>query len=260
MNNDKTPDACTWRRQVPLAIEGIECRRRADAARRGILAMRYLLAIAVATALLTTTLSASAEESGAAEYASVIRATPDREHGKQIFQEKCAPCHGARGEGYPGGDVAAFPIIGGQHFKFLALALVRFRHGHSSVHHMQYFSNAARLPAAQDIADVTAYVAALQPGSPVGVGSGLSLDEGARVYLRACEPCHRATGAGDAVRPVPRLAGQHYRYLLRQLDAPAAPHRSGDAHSKRIQQISASDRAAVADYLSRLLPAAPNGG
>jgi cytochrome c553 len=223
--------------------------------------MRYLSAIAIATALLTTTPPVSAEETGAEEYARAIRATPDREHGKQVFHERCEPCHGARGEGYAGGDVPAFPITGGQHFRFLALALVRFRHGHNSTHQMQYFSNAARLPAAQDIADVATYVAALQPGSPVGVGSGLSLDEGARVYLRDCESCHGATGAGDAVRPVPRLAGQHYRYLLRQLDASANPQRSDDApHAKRIQQISASDRAAVADYLSRLLPPASVGG
>jgi cytochrome c553 len=150
-----------------------------------------------------------------------------------------------------------FPVTAGQHFRVLAMALVRFRHGHASTHGMQYFSDAHRLTGAQDVADVAAYIAALQPPSPVGTGSGLSLKEGARVYLRYCESCHGATGVGDAGRPVLRLAGQHYRYLLRQFDAPTA---DDSVHAKRIQQLTARDRAAVADYLARLLPPAPKGG
>lgn len=165
-------------------------------------------------------------------------------------------CHGANGEGYPGGAAAAFPVTGGQHFRVLVQALVRFRHGHNSTHGMQYFSGTSRLAAAQDVADVAAYVAALQPGSPVGLGTGLSLGEGARVYLRYCESCHGPTGEGDAARPVPRLAGQHYRYLLGQLNASS----NDDLHTIRTQQLSVADRQAVADYLSRLLPSVEHRG
>jgi cytochrome c553 len=212
------------------------------------------LALAIGITQLAATLCAGAELSSAQEYAQAIRATPDLGHGGQIFHNRCEPCHGATGEGYPGGGVAAFPVTGGQHFRVIVMALVRFRHGHSSAHRMQYFSNADRLASAADVADVAAYIAALQPTAPVGMGSGLSLDEGARVYFRVCESCHGPTGAGQAARPVPRLAGQHYRYLLRQLNAPADAQAGNDgAHGKRIQQLSAADREAVADYLSRLL-------
>jgi cytochrome c553 len=212
------------------------------------------LALAIGITQLAATLCPGAELSSAQEYAQAIRATPDLGHGGQIFHNRCEPCHGATGEGYPGGAGAAFPVTGGQHFRVIVMALVRFRHGHSSTHRMQYFSNADRLAGAQDVADVAAYIAALQPAAPVGMGSGLSLDEGARVYIRLCESCHGSTGAGDAARPVPRLAGQHYRYLLRQLNAPPGDEgRNDGAHGKRIQQLSAADREALADYLSRLL-------
>ena len=219
------------------------------------------LALAIGILQLAAPLFAGAEVLSAQEYVQAIRATPDREHGGQIFHNRCEMCHGASGEGYPGGLVAAFPVTGGQHFRVLVMALVRFRHGHNSTHGMQYFSDAYRLAGAQDVADVAAYVAALRPASPVGMGSGLSLGEGARVYLRYCESCHGPTGGGDAARPVPRLAGQHYRYLLRQLDALAVPYGpNAESHAKRMQLLSAADRAAVADYLSRLLRPVEHGG
>jgi cytochrome c553 len=219
---------------------------------------RYALAFGVAQ--LTAALCTGAELSSTEEYAQAIRATPDREHGGQIFHSRCEMCHGVYGEGYAGGQVAAFPVTAGQHFRVLALALVRFRHGRNSAHGMQYFSNAYRLTGAQDVADVAAYVAALEPPSAVGMGNGLALDQGARVYLRNCESCHGPTGAGDAERPVPRLAGQHYRYLLRQLAAAADPQHNADPHAKRIRELGAADRDAMADYLSRLLPPAVHGG
>lgn len=222
----------------------------------GLKTMRRL-AFVIGIAQLAVSLSTSAELSSAGEYALVINATPNREHGGQIFRYSCAPCHGASGEGYAGGAAAAFPETAGQHFRVLVMALVRFRHGQTSTHGMQYFSDAHRLTGAQDIADVAAYIAALPPASPVGMGSGQTLRQGARVYLRYCESCHGATGVGDAARSVPRLAGQHYRYLLRQFDAPTV---DDTLHAKRIQQLTAQDRDAVADYLSRLLARAPSGG
>lgn len=217
------------------------------------------LVLAISIAQLAASLCPAAELSSAQEYAWAIGATPDREHGGEIFHNRCEACHGVSGEGYPGGPVAAFPLIGGQHFRALVLALVRFRHGHNSIHGMQYFSDAYRLTGAQDVADVAAYIAALQPAAPREMGGGLSVDEGARVYIRLCESCHGPTGAGDAAKPMPRLAAQHYRYLLRQLNGPPSIQgRDDGAHAKRIQQLSTADREAVADYLSRLLRPVPH--
>jgi cytochrome c553 len=61
---------------------------------------------------------------------------------------------------------------------------------------------------------------------------------------------------GELRRMRPRLAGQHYQYLLRQLDDTAAGKRPGmDAeHVKLIGKLSTGERSGVADYLSRLSP------
>lgn len=86
----------------------------------------------------------------------------------------------------------------------------------------------------------------------LGIGPGLSLVEGARVYLSQCEACHGPTGEGDATRPVPRLAGQHFLYLSRKLNKSANAQRIDDSHARQVQRLSAAQRDAVADYLSRL--------
>jgi cytochrome c553 len=54
----------------------------------------------------------------------------------------------------------------------------------------------------------------------------------------------------------PRLAGQRYQYLLRQLEETADCMRPGMdvKHVKLIGALSAEERRAVADYLSRLSP------
>ena len=54
----------------------------------------------------------------------------------------------------------------------------------------------------------------------------------------------------------PRLAGQHYLYLLRQLQETAADGRPGmdKAHVTMLRSMSPMQMRGVADYLSRLSP------
>lgn len=54
----------------------------------------------------------------------------------------------------------------------------------------------------------------------------------------------------------PRLAGQHYRYLLRQLEDTAQKRRPGmDAsHVDMLRRLSPAQLQGVADYLSRVSP------
>jgi len=88
------------------------------------------------------------------------------------------------------------------------------------------------------------------------MGDGRALHEGQVVYYRECAACHGRLGEGDLRTLRPRLAGQHYLYLLKQLYDTASLTRPGmDAdHVKRISALSDAERAAVADYLSRLTP------
>jgi len=98
--------------------------------------MRSRTALASGLLQLGAGLCAGGELSSFEEYAGAIHATPNLEHGGQIFRNRCEMCHGTNGEGFPGETAAAFPETGGQHFRVLVLALVRFRHGHDSTHAM----------------------------------------------------------------------------------------------------------------------------
>jgi cytochrome c553 len=54
----------------------------------------------------------------------------------------------------------------------------------------------------------------------------------------------------------PRLAGQHYEYLLKQLAETAAGYRPGmdPAHVARLRALTPEQIRGVADYLSRVSP------
>jgi cytochrome c553 len=123
---------------------------------------------------------------------------------------------------------------------------------------MQHFSDRHHLPTAQDVTDVTAYVASLPRFAPRtnAIGTGEYIQRGASVYFRVCEACHGALGQGSLLYFRPRLAGQHYQYLLKQLDDIASASRPAmhPAHVARIRVLSPIERMGIADYLSRMSP------
>jgi cytochrome c553 len=118
---------------------------------------------------------------------------------------------------------------------------------------MEHMADHFLLPNAQAVADVAGFVASLGIASQAGVGQATHLSAGRQAYLGRCSSCHGPSGQGNEKELVPRLAGQHYAYLLRQLY---------DAIDGRRQQLSGShggmlkdlDRDALqgmADLLSR---------
>ena len=179
---------------------------------------------------------------------------PDLAHGRELYNT-CAACHGADGRGTADGDI---PAIAGQHGSVLLKQLADFRYDQRWNERMQYFTDRHFLPGAQDVTDVAAYVASLPrfPPTAKGIGDGTSLNEGARTYFRQCEKCHGPLGQGDLLTRRPRLAGQHYGYLLRQLEETAANLRPGmdDSHVDMLRKLSPAELRGIADYLSRLSP------
>jgi len=179
---------------------------------------------------------------------------PDLAHGAELYQT-CAACHGPDGRGTEDGEI---PAIAGQHGSVLLKQLTDFRHEQRWNERMQNFTDRHHLAGAQDLTDVAAYVASLRrfPPSAKGIGDGRDLGEGASVYFRNCEQCHGPLGQGDLLRTRPRLAGQHYGYLLRQLQETAADTRPGmsRAHVDMLKQLSPDELRGVADYLSRVSP------
>ena len=188
------------------------------------------------------------------EFVEAAQREPDRARGARLF-DTCAACHGAQGDGTEDGEI---PAIAGQHGSVLLKQLTDFRHQQRRDERMQYFADRHHLPGPQDLTDVAAYVASLPrfPRTVTGIGDGKSLGEGASTYFRECERCHRPLGQGDLLRRRPRLAGQHYKYLLRQLEDTAQGRRPGmDApHVDMLRRLSPAQMEGVADYLSRLSP------
>jgi cytochrome c553 len=163
---------------------------------------------------------------------------PDLEHGAELYQQ-CAACHGPDGRGTEDGEI---PAIAGQHGSVLLKQLTDFRNEQRWNERMQNFTDRHHLTSAQDLTDVAAYVASLPrfPPTAKGIGDGSSLGKGASTYFRKCERCHGPLGQGDLLHFRPRLAGQHYGYLLRQLMETADNQRPGmdDAHVEMLRDLS----------------------
>ncbi len=193
-------------------------------------------------------------EAAVQEFREAVQLEPDLKHGAELFRA-CASCHQADGSGSEDGTI---PLIAGQHVSVLVKQLVDFRHDRRWHARMREAAKQHDLGGAQDILDVASYAAGLRRPAPRegGMGDGKALHEGQVVYYRECAACHGRLGEGELRTLRPRLAGQHYLYLLKQLYDTASLTRPGmDAdHVKRISALTDAERAGVADYLSRLSP------
>ena len=221
-------------------------------------------AAAVAAALLWTQAPATAQAQSAdlaertaaasREFRAALQLEPNPQHGAELFST-CAACHGADARGTQDGTI---PALAGQHVSVMVKQLVDFRHDRRWDERMQNFAASHHLSDSQDLLDVATYAGSLPRWPPLagGIGDGASLQAGAIAYFRHCETCHGPLGQGELRRMRPRLAGQHYQYLRRELEETAAGQRLGmDAeHVRLIRALSAPERLGVADYLSRLSP------
>ena len=216
--------------------------------------MATLLVTLLAGAGVAAGQSSTARQERDAEFTEGAYLEPDLQHGAELY-ETCAACHGKDGRGTEDGEI---PAIAGQHGSVLQKQITDFRHDQRWNERMQNFTDRHHLPDAQAVTDVAAYVAYLKrfPPSLMGIGDGTALGEGASVYFQKCERCHGPIGQGDLLKNRPRLAGQHYAYLLRQLQDTAANRRPGmdAAHVAWLRELSPVQMRGVADYLSRLSP------
>lgn len=192
---------------------------------------------------------ALAAETARQEISAAERASPNLERGAELFRD-CAACHGSRGEGSDDGGV---PRIAGQHFRVLVKQLVDYRHEKRWDIRMEHYAGGRLLSDAQSIADVAAYVAELGSEMPRNAGDGTLVDHGADLYKRRCAECHGSVGQGDNRAAVPRLAGQHYDYLLRQMyDAVDGRRPNFSAsHVRMLGRLQRDDLVGIADFLSR---------
>jgi hypothetical protein len=187
------------------------------------------------------------------ELREVLRQTPSLARGAELYRN-CVACHGTDGNGLPQGDV---PAIAQQHQRVIAKQLIDYRHAERWDPLMEEVVARHGLSSAQDIADVAAYVAALhRDAGRAGLGDGRQVETGSRLYTRDCAGCHGADGEGNGVTLVPRLAGQHYKYVLRQLHDTLEQRRPNmpPPHPQLFDPLQVDQLTGLADYLARLQP------
>jgi cytochrome c553 len=179
-----------------------------------------------------------------------LQSKPDYAHGEELFKH-CVACHGSDATGALNGST---PRIGGQHFRVITKQLVDFRYGKRWDFRMEQLADRHHLENAQDIADVAAFTSKFDWQGERGIGSGERVEEGAGIYEAQCKSCHGASGEGDDQQSVPRLAGQHEGYLIRQMYDSVDGRRPtlSRAHARRIKPMIYDDVKAVADFLSRV--------
>jgi cytochrome c553 len=208
----------------------------------------------LAALILATTAPAAPPPAEAArakeELRSVLRASADTAHGARLFGI-CSECHGPRAEGNANGWP---PQIAGQHARVIAKELTDFRAGVRWYDPMERIAGRHVLQRTQDVADVAAYVAALAPSSATTPGPGRGLEQGAQLYVRRCAWCHGPQGEGNDERFVPRVAGQQYEYLLRQLQDTREGRRPNmqAQHPRLVAGSSMDELSGLADYMARL--------
>ncbi len=171
----------------------------------------------------------------------------DAKAGEKAY-EVCAGCHLPTGAGKTDGS---FPQLAGQHAVVLVKQLADMRAGVRDNPVMHPFASPLT---DQKIADVSAFVATLPVPADNGRGPGSALASGVKLYERDCKTCHGVSGEGDAAKLYPVLAGQHYKYLLRQAtDIRDGKRRNANPDMvKVIARYTDKEIDAVVDYMSRL--------
>jgi len=139
----------------------------------------------------------------------------DVKNGKEVY-EVCGACHLPSGAGRPDGT---FPQLAGQHSTVLIKQMADIRAGLRDNPTMYPF--AVTLVDPQELADAAAYINSLcipaDHGKYDGADAAVQIAKGKELYEKECLECHGKTGDGNKEKFYPVIAGQHYKYLLRQM-------------------------------------------
>ena len=173
---------------------------------------------------------------------------------QRVAVATCATCHGRQGRSVS----PKFPVLAGQHAGYLAAQLKAFkaqtRGDPDALGYM--WGMAAPLDDAM-IAALAAYYAAQRPtyGSS---GDAVVIAHGADIYANGiaaegippCLACHGPGAVGTD--EVPRLAGQHAQYVLKQLRSFQSNLRDVAVMHGVAQGLQTKEMQAVASYLQSL--------
>ena len=149
------------------------------------------------------------------------------------------------------------PSIAGQRPPYILEQLARFESGErpgSDIHGpaMRETLQPADVQWPPGVRDLVAYMSQAAPDPHPDNGDGNAVALGKRLYDRRCAECH-GNGSGSDSAVLPRIAGQHYHYLLARIrDFAAVHHLPADQLPLSLGNLGPAEEQAVADYLARL--------
>jgi cytochrome c553 len=174
---------------------------------------------------------------------SPARANPEAGRKKA---KACVTCHGPEGNSASG----EYPILAGQTARYIYLELRDFKEGRRSNGLMAPF--VAKL-SRQDMLDLADYFAAQKPRPLAFTPDPARVDRGRKKAEEVlCTMCH--LGGMKGQNEIPRVAGQHPEYVIKQLKAFKARTRTNDAGNMTAvaQTISEQDIEDLAHYIASL--------
>ncbi len=178
--------------------------------------------------------------------------TVDQARAEEIVSERCSLSHGAQGEAAS----VVFPRLAGQHAEYVAKQLADFKSGKRKSETMQ--TQAAGLTPAEMQALGAFFesksVAAKTPRDLelIAVGRYIFNQGNSFSGLPSCASCHGPQAHGTP--QLPRLAGQHPRYIEDQLQQFNKRERTNDnavMHTVAAK-LTALEAHAVAEYIATL--------
>lgn len=160
--------------------------------------------------------------------------------------EMCVACHGQNGNS----TNAQFPILAGQNSRYLYFQLRDFKEGRRKNPMMDpIVANLSK----QDMFDLAAYFAAKTPVSTQFRADPEKARKGkAKAEEVLCTMCH--LGGFKGQNEIPRVAGQHYEYIVKQLHDFRAQRRTNDAGNMTsvAKTLSDADIDDLAQYIAGL--------
>ena len=163
----------------------------------------------------------------------------------------CSTCHGPRGVS----TSPEFPILAGQRPAYFIAQMKAFRNGSRADKeaHQYMWGIAAQLDDAT-IEEIARYYSVQPPPPARRVSRSLAM-HGSEVFHRgvpdrgipACATCHGQNAEGEAEKP--RLAGQHAKYVDKQLRYMQTHERDPLSMSGATTDLTPEERVAVAAYV-----------
>lgn len=182
---------------------------------------------------------------------SINTAAADLERAKEIVEDKCHHCHGYKGEA----SNIIYPRLAGQHKEYIVKQLSNFKSGSRE----GTMTEMAADLTSDEILALAEYFSQQTPAKHrvrdkqfSAVGQYIFHKGNKYSGVAACASCHGEDATGT--KKLPRLAGQHKRYISSQLEEFNLRKRTNDnaiMHSIA-SKLTELEREAVALYVSGL--------